>query len=161
MSLTVSWSTDRLPASIKSLLVQENDYLHQKQIYKSSFWEGEDVRLCRAQNGFVRWIFLFYFFWDSSTVLKKNEVTWSSCSVVALCSHKKLKYNTLFAPGTSYSAAAADWCLCWYVANISLVISVWLRNLFHSNHISTLINPSRIRAVLELVIVHLCSIFHS
>lgn len=38
--------------------IHENVYLHQKQIYKSSFWESEDVRLHRAQNGFLRWIFL-------------------------------------------------------------------------------------------------------
>lgn len=45
----------------------------------------------------------FFFVGQQHTVEKE-----SSCDVVALRSHKKLKYNTVFAPGTSYSAAAAD-----------------------------------------------------
>lgn len=72
--------------------------------------------------------------------------------------HKHFLLPVYAFPGTSYSAAGANLCICWCIAKISPVTSVWLRNLFRSNHIWTPINPSRIGAGLELVIERLCSI---
>lgn len=78
---------------------------------------------------------LEFFFWDSKWQSRLRSHHWGIVGNhknwhIIHCFHPACGF-----PGASCSAAASDWCLWWYIAKISLVTSVWLRNLFHSNHI--------------------------